>query len=80
MNEDRWLCMECHKNTKNKIDYYMLNTFLWRSIAKDIKGMLCVSCVENKIGHTITKSDLLNCPLNWDHPIFGKFYKESEYA
>jgi len=61
-----WACIDCGKDCKiNPIDYYMVTFELWGKYG--VGGdMLCMDCIENRIGHKLTKEDILDCPLNTD--------------
>lgn len=59
----RFICKDCGKNTmgSNK-DYYMITNELWKKYGVG-KGMLCMKCIEKRIGRKLTKIDILVCPL-----------------
>jgi hypothetical protein len=61
MNEEHWLCLDCGKNTFHSDDYYMLRNKLWRQIVprEQRHGMLCLSCMANRLGRPLTPSDFL---------------------
>lgn len=54
---------------------YMLTFELWEQVAgQDALGLLCLSCVVNRLGRKLNKNDfLLEAPIN--HGIFGFHYK-----
>lgn len=57
-------CHSCGKNCfLNPKDYYMLKDEVWREIHPKIAGMLCMDCVEIKLGRPINQNDILICPL-----------------
>lgn len=59
-------CIQCGVNTLACNEYYMINDKLWKSITKASKGkgMLCIGCVENRIGRQLVNSDFAKVPLN----------------
>ena len=65
-------CHNCSKDClKNKrIDYYMLNDDIWKSIHPNIAGMLCMDCVEKKLGRLLTKEDIKLCPLTTRYNLY----------
>lgn len=66
-----WKCNSCGKDcSKNEKDYYMLTHKLWKKIHPKISGMLCMDCVEEKLGRKLIASDILICPLT----VFGNPY------
>ena len=60
-----WYCLDCNKNTfeTSEKDYYMLTHELWYGLGMS-DGMLCISCVEKRLGRVLRPEDLLDCPLN----------------
>jgi hypothetical protein len=61
MSEIRWLCLDCGKNTLHTDDYYMLRNKLWREIVprEQRHGMLCLSCIESRLGRPLCPGDFL---------------------
>ena len=63
-NTVEWDCKCCGKNCDtNKKDYYMIKDDLWEKVYPQTKGMLCMDCLEGKLGRKLTKSDILVCHL-----------------
>jgi hypothetical protein len=61
MNEGHWLCLDCGKNTfLHNEDYYMLRNKLWRQLVprEQRHGMLCLSCVSERLGRPLQPEDL----------------------
>jgi hypothetical protein len=58
-------CGKCGFDTLNNHEYYMLKDEIWL-IANDgsSKGMLCIGCVEETLGRTLTKNDFTTAPVN----------------
>lgn len=48
-------CMDCKKDTWN--EYYMLYSRVWKKANPKMKGKLCISCVEARLGRKLTKKD-----------------------
>ncbi len=64
MKDLDWDCGDCGKSTLN--EYFMLKHALWRSL--DVKcPLLCIMCIERRLGRELTPDDFLDCPLN-QHP------------
>lgn len=58
-----WFCVDCNKNCINDDkDYYMVKNNLWKKIGVGEK-MLCMDCLESRIGRKLIKKDILVCPL-----------------
>jgi hypothetical protein len=59
MNESKWLCLDCGKNTLHSDDYYMLRNKLWRQLVprEQRHGMLCLACVSRRLGRALQPED-----------------------
>ena len=60
----RFLCMDCRKDTDESQEYYMLEDALWQSLVPDIDGMLCLDCVERRLGRELSHADFSSVPVN----------------
>lgn len=59
-----WICDKCDKDCYiDDRDYYMLQHALWKKIAINVDGMLCMDCVENILGRKLMKKDILPCTV-----------------
>lgn len=63
-------CKGCGVDTNANHEYYMLKDKVWFQVMGKKRGMLCISCVEKKLGRELNRSDFTDCPLNLD--IFRK--------
>jgi hypothetical protein len=59
-----WLCMDCTNDTYESEEFYMLWNRVWRSINYKIEGMLCLVCVEKRLGRELTGNDFSKAPIN----------------
>jgi hypothetical protein len=52
-------CMDCELNTSRLREHFMLEQDVWESIIRlsERDGMLCVGCVELRLGRTLTPDD-----------------------
>lgn len=59
-------CLDCKVNTLDIGEYYMVSDYVWKKLAslKQDDGMLCIGCLEARIGRTLTKRDFTDCLLN----------------
>ena len=57
-------CLDCGIDTGKISEYYYLNNNLWESVNPTSKGMLCLGCVENRLGRELQRSDFTGCFLN----------------
>lgn len=70
---DEFLCVDCQFDTFRN-EYYMVKDEIW-PIEQD-GGMLCVGCLERRIGRELKKDDFIKCPVNtWDCFIKGERLK-----
>lgn len=58
-------CTDCHTDTRVIREYYMVNFDLWRAYGAG-KGMLCIGCLEDRIGRQLTHADFTGAPINTD--------------
>ena len=59
-------CWDCNFNTMHGNEYYMVEDELW-AIATDDCGkcvMLCIGCLENRIGGKLEPDDFPDYPIN----------------
>ena len=45
-------------------EYYMLTHVVWAQANPAIDGMLCIGCVEQRLGRKLNASDFMDCELN----------------
>ena len=64
MDDSDFNCLDCSVSTLDNREYYMLEFNLWELINPKDSGMLCIGCVEKRLGRTLTSADFLDCPLN----------------
>ena len=61
------LCIECGVDTGDIDEYYMVQDEVWHHVNPDRDGMLCIGCLEKRLGRKLTPADFIECPLNDDH-------------
>lgn len=69
-----FICLDCGVNTADIGEYYMLTNEVWREAAPDegeLGGMLCVNCVELRLGRQLWPEDFMDAPLNYMHSILS---------
>mgnify|MGYP001156642925 CR=1 FL=1 len=66
-------CRDCAQCTNCMYEYYMVNDDLWDIATEDFggDGMLCIGCLENRLGGLLTKDDFTDAPLNTINLITG---------
>ena len=59
------LCADCGFDTTD-LEYYMVRNDIWAQASPldqhDV--FLCIGCLENRIGRTLSRRDFIDCPLN----------------
>jgi hypothetical protein len=59
-----WRCLDCKVNTDAINEYYMLRNEVWAEANPETDGKLCISCVERRIGRTMTAADFTGGKIN----------------
>ena len=62
-------CIDCGRDTND--EYYMVWDHIWKKANPDMEGMLCISCIEERLGRELTWRDFTTAPLNqlsYDYP------------
>ena len=73
INGDNWCCGGCSKDCmENPKDYYMLEDEVWLRINGHSEGMLCVDCVEERLGHKLKAEEILRCELTEEYNPYTK--------
>jgi hypothetical protein len=60
-------CVDCLNETtftKGNEEYYMVHNALWLKANPQINGMLCIGCLENRIGRRLMQADFTDVPIN----------------
>jgi len=57
-------CEDCGVNTSKIEEYYMVLDEVWLSVCEDVYGMLCIGCLEERLGRRLMTADFTDCPLN----------------
>lgn len=61
-----FMCWDCTTCTNCLGEYYMVNDDLWEVATEDAgtEIMLCIGCLENRLGGLLTKDDFTDAPVN----------------
>lgn len=57
------LCMDCGMNTL-PTEYYMVNDEVWYTAVPEGKGMLCIGCLESRLGRSLNQNDFTDALIN----------------
>ena len=64
MSRKKWLCLDCGIDTGRLNEHYFINTELWLSLVTSKLGMLCVGCLEKRLGRQLNKADFPDVTIN----------------
>jgi hypothetical protein len=59
-----WRCVDCGVDTDAIDEYYMVDDPVWQQAASDTTGHLCISCLEHRLGRTLTAADFTERNIN----------------
>jgi hypothetical protein len=64
MHDSHWLCLDCSKDTSD--EYYGVHDHLWRRAVDSSQrhGMLCLLCLERRLGRALRFEDFKCVPVN----------------
>lgn len=58
-------CVDCRWDTCLLGEWYMVNDSVWKAAGmKAIGGCLCIGCLEERLGRTLTSDDFTDLPIN----------------
>ncbi|MGY3409161.1 hypothetical protein ACVWZV_005274 [Bradyrhizobium sp. GM5.1] len=63
----RGKCLDCGRQTtftREGDEYYMVHDEVWQRANPTGEGMLCVGCLEGRLGRQLSAEDFTDCPLN----------------
>ena len=64
---ENFICLDCGVNTDEIGEYYMLTNEVWKEAVPDLVGMLCINCVELRLGRQLWPEDFMDSPINYFH-------------
>lgn len=59
-----FLCLDCRVHTGEINEYFMVHDDLWFSVNPDGEGMLCLGCLEARLGRPLAAADFTDAPVN----------------
>ncbi len=60
----RFLCLDCGHDTGKMKEFYFVQTEVWLAAVGSINGMLCVGCLEQRLGRHLTALDFTPASIN----------------
>jgi len=64
MSRRKWLCLDCRIDTGRIGEHYMLVDAVWQLVHNSNKGMLCVECLEKRLGRRLNPGDFNDSHVN----------------
>ena len=61
---NRFFCKKCNIDTLEIKEYYMVKNEIWKKVNPELTGMLCITCLERKLGRQLKSEDFTDCLLN----------------
>lgn len=67
--KQRFLCLDCGVDTGEIDEYYMVRDDVWlAAVESKSSGMLCIGCLEKRLGRTLAHTDFTDAPVNFMGP------------
>lgn len=60
--DDLMPCADCGVYTVG--EYYMVRDDIWERVWGDRPGLLCIGCLESRLGRTLASDDFTDCRVN----------------
>jgi hypothetical protein len=70
-NAMRFCCLDCGVDTAEIDEYYIVTPEVWaRAMATGgDEGMLCIGCLEKRLGYQLDPADFANLWMHWVEPV-----------
>lgn len=63
-SRSKFICLDCKVDTGKISEHYFVKDKIWLSVVNSNKGMLCIKCLEKRLGRKLSSKDFSNCFLN----------------
>lgn len=74
----RFLCRDCRFNTFDD-EYYMVKDTVWKAAKmRSNNGMLCIGCLETRLGRRLMAADFIGAPINFIFPSSKRLQEAKE--
>jgi hypothetical protein len=60
----KWKCLDCNIDTGKIGEHYLIHTDLWLKLTGSFIGMLCIGCLESRLGRKLNSKDFPNVYIN----------------
>lgn len=64
MSRAKFRCVDCDIDTGKAHEHYFVKNEVWFQVMPTNKGMLCIGCIEARLGRQLTGDDFTDCSLN----------------
>lgn len=64
MSRRKWKCLDCKVDTGQIHEHYFINTDTWIKVVGPKSGMLCIGCLETRLGRELNARDFTSCSIN----------------
>lgn len=65
MRGERACCQDCGHDTRLMNEIYMVEHSIWQMATDESPAhMLCIGCLEERLGTRLVGEDFIRCPLN----------------
>lgn len=61
---EEFICIDCGENTLHTNEYYMVHDEVWNAAHPTRRGMLCIGCLEDRLGRQLVPEDFPDLPIN----------------
>lgn len=60
----KFQCVDCRVDTGKIHEHYFVHTHLWLTVMPSVNGMLCIGCIEKRLGRSLTARDFTDATIN----------------
>jgi hypothetical protein len=60
----KFLCLDCGIDTGKAYEHYFVHNEVWDAAHSSREGMLCIGCLEARLGRTLTRQDFPYVSIN----------------
>lgn len=64
MSSRKWFCEDCRLDTSRAKEHYFVDTAVWTSVHPSLYGMLCIGCLEDRLGRRLVPDDFPKVFIN----------------
>lgn len=64
MSRRKFLCLDCKIDTGKAREHYYLRLDVWLQAHNNKTGMLCIECVEKRLGRRLQPEDFTDASIN----------------